>query len=311
MPFRILTEESLQSGVRRIAHEQVERALDELEDAALDRDERVHALRRRCKKVRGLLRLFRPALGDRYDAENRWYRDTARTLSDVRDAAAHLETFDALIQHYQEAVDVGTLGPVGDRLRQHADSVPQSEVDERLAQAHERLREGCRRIPEWRLENEGFAAVSAGLQRTYARGRSSMETAFARPGAARFHEWRKRVKYHRYHLRLLRSLWSGPIDAARGEAKELASLLGRDHDLAELRTKLIEGGIHCDSPALETLVALIDRRSVELREQSRGLGAKVYAEKPKLLRKRFARYWRATQLHDPAETRPDGSQVAC
>ena len=46
----------------------------------------VHDVRKRCKKVRGLLRLVRPGLGPDYRRANADVRDAARELSSLRDA---------------------------------------------------------------------------------------------------------------------------------------------------------------------------------------------------------------------------------
>lgn len=54
-------DDTVEAGMRRIAAEQIERAIAEIDDTGLDRHETVHQVRKRCKKVRGLVRLVRPA----------------------------------------------------------------------------------------------------------------------------------------------------------------------------------------------------------------------------------------------------------
>ena len=53
---------SLSAGVRRIARGQVEEAIAELDDPALEAGDAIHQVRKRCKKLRGLVRLVRPGL---------------------------------------------------------------------------------------------------------------------------------------------------------------------------------------------------------------------------------------------------------
>jgi hypothetical protein len=84
----------VEPGVHRIAHEQLGRAIREAGDCGLDVNEQVHKERKRCKKLRALLRLVRPALGQQDRDENVWLRDTGRRLCDARDARANVETFD-------------------------------------------------------------------------------------------------------------------------------------------------------------------------------------------------------------------------
>ena len=77
-------------------------AIDQLDEtlADLDRPDRahrsvVHEARRRCKKLRGLLRLVRPGFAD-FDRENTAIRDAAALLSHLRDSEVMHETFHEL-----------------------------------------------------------------------------------------------------------------------------------------------------------------------------------------------------------------------
>ena len=73
MPFKLLADEDVESGIRRVAYEQLDKCLDELDDDSLEAHATVHQARKRCKKLRGLVRLVRPALGFAYSIENSWY----------------------------------------------------------------------------------------------------------------------------------------------------------------------------------------------------------------------------------------------
>ena len=77
MAYRIRTkDDDVEQAVRRIACEQIDRALAEIDDDGLDFARKVHQVRKRCKKLRGLVRLVRPAL-DAYGRENAAFRDAA------------------------------------------------------------------------------------------------------------------------------------------------------------------------------------------------------------------------------------------
>jgi hypothetical protein len=84
-----------------------------------------------------------------------------------------------------------------------------------------------------------FSAVAGGLCKTYGRGRNALHAAYAEPSDESFHEFRKRAKYHWYHLRLLRRIWRDMLGVQREAADELSDLLGDDHDLAVLRNTLL------------------------------------------------------------------------
>jgi hypothetical protein len=100
---------SVEAGVRRIADEQLGKAVAALGGEALH--EGVHDARKRVKKLRGLLRLVRPGFKG-YAEENRTLRDAARTLSGLRDHAAMIETLDRLAARYPGRMDGRRMVPL-------------------------------------------------------------------------------------------------------------------------------------------------------------------------------------------------------
>lgn len=293
--------------MRRIAAEQLHLALSGFDDAGLDRHAAVHEARKGCKRLRGLLRLARAGLGDDvYRAENAALRDAARRLSDLRDAEALIETYDKLDAHFGGRIDRRSIAPVRRALtarrRRLADQ--DATFERRVAAFRADLEGALRRVPSWGLANDEFAALAAGLKRSYKRGRKAMATAYASPSPERFHEWRKRVKYHRYHLELLQELWPRQLKARRSEVKTLGGMLGDDHDLAVLRAVLqSESGSFGDESA-RMLLDLADRRRDELRAGMRPLGRRVFAEQPKALVSRYEAYWRAWRKEVTADEVP-------
>lgn len=308
MAYRFKSSESVEEGVQRAAREQIDKAVAEIDDPELDRHEAVHQVRKRCKKIRGLIRLVRPQFESTYDRENAWYRDAARRLSYVRDAHSIIETLHQLMDHFDEQIDPDGFAVIDQRLATRRDEVAQDEVglQERLAEFRRRMVEGRERVAAWRVSDKGFDAVEGGLLKTYGRGCAAMAEAFAHPSAESFHEWRKRAKYHWYHLRLVRPIWEDPMKARRDEADLLADLLGDDHDLSVLRATLLEqpedfGG----EDTLPAVMGLIAQYQAELRQRAELLGLRLFAEKPKRLASRFRAYWAAWEKageEAPAET---------
>lgn len=295
MPYRLRKRESPQEGVRRIAGEQINRAVREIADPGLDRHEAVHQVRKRCKKIRGLIRLVRPDF-QAYQQENVFFRDAARLLSTVRDAQSVLETFDTLIDCFAGQVDASAFASVREQLTERRQRIADDTAGlaRRMEQFRTRMEEARCRAEGWPVRGDGFGAVAGGLRKTYGRGRRAMRKAYRNPTAENFHEWRKRAKYHWYHARLLESIWR-PIVSEHGlAASELSDHLGDAHDLAVLRATLM------DDPAafgedrdVQAILALIEMRRGELRGQARFLGERLFAEKPGSLVRRFARYWDA------------------
>ena len=63
MGYRIRQKESVQDAIQRIATEQIDKAIAEIEDAARDRHEVIHQVRKRCKKLQALVRLGKDRKG--------------------------------------------------------------------------------------------------------------------------------------------------------------------------------------------------------------------------------------------------------
>ncbi|MGD2073874.1 MAG: CHAD domain-containing protein [Gammaproteobacteria bacterium] len=304
MTYRLRKNRSVQTSLRKVAREQIDRAIGEIADPDLERHEVVHQVRKRCKKLRGLIRLVRPTFDD-YERENAFIRDTARELSYVRDAQSIIDCFDDLMSRFQDQIDRNAFEPIRDALAARRQTIAGDRVDleERLEAALARLRELHQRTDGWQIHDTGFSAIEGGLLKTYGRGRKAMRNAYQDPSPASFHEWRKRAKYHWYHARLLRPIWPEMLAVHRAAADELSDLLGDDHDLAVLRQTLLETpGRFGGASDLQVILGLIDRRRAELEARARPLGQRLYAEKPKQLAARFGSYWktwRATGKREP------------
>jgi CHAD domain-containing protein len=296
MAYRLKKAESVSDGLRRIAREQIDKAVAELTDADLDRHEAVHQFRKRGKKIRGLIRLFRPALGDTYGQENGWYRDAARKLSRVRDAEALLESLQSLRRRFPDQFDAPSFHDVQQRLELRRQRIADNWLDlnETIDELASQLVLARQRINGWRLDDESFDAVGGGLKQTYRRGCHALREVLKDPSDAQRHEWRKRTKYHWYHMRLLAGMWKPVIRARVDELKRLADLLGDDHDLAVFHTTVAGDPNRFGSPeSIELLLGLILSRRKELQQQSDRLGRRVFAERPKKLVRRFEVYWSA------------------
>jgi CHAD domain-containing protein len=159
-----------------------------------------------------------------------------------------------------------------------------------------------KRIDYWNIEGKGFSSFSGGLEKTYTRGREAFARAYKTPSTKQFHEWRKRVKYHWYHLRLLSDVWPKQMRVQRKAADKLGDLLGNEHDLAVLRQSLLkEPGAFGRPKNIRRVAGYIDQRRQGLREQARLIGAYLYAEKPRCMTKRIEAYWSAWRRSDSYE----------
>lgn len=301
MSYRLEPTESIPHGIRRIADEQISKAIREIRDSNRDRHNTVHQVRKRFKKLRALVRLTRPALGKKYQKENRWFRDAGRKFSNIRDAETLIETVQRLEKHDAAAIEPATLGllreKLVDRRRRLSDEV---NLDTLLAELAERLEKHKQSIPGWRFSEKSFQAVLDGVGKTYDRACDCMETALQEPTDENWHQWRKRAKYHWYHTRLLRSVWKPVMKARSTELDRLADDLGDDHDLAVLMDRLHDqpddfGG----AETIEALTPVVKARRKELKRSARQRGQLLFAESTKRFVKRLEKYGKIWRRNSP------------
>jgi CHAD domain-containing protein len=303
--YRLQRGETITSELRRIAAEQTDEALAELE--VEDPHEAIHQVRKRCKKVRALLRLVRTSDESLYERENAAYRDAARQVSDLRDMTGLIETFDLMAERHPEVVDTDRFAPIRDGLRRQREEATARHLDGALAGVDSDLRAARERIVDWSVPDDGFDALAGGLAKTYGRARDRMADAYDERTTAAFHEWRKRVKYHRYHVRLLQDCWEPLMKARRSEMHDLSDLLGEDHDLAELRAHLHDDPDRFgDARLVGEITALLDRRRAGLQLDARGLGERLFVASADDVIGRVRRYWDIwTGEHGEADLLPD------
>lgn len=294
MGFKIRHDESVGDALHRIATDQLTACIDDLRLRQPDTHEAVHDFRKRCKKLRGLLRLVRPELGTLFREENAVFRNLSRELSFERDAQALIEAFDRLTTRYQHELNSRDLEPVRQHLILQRESLAGGEdlLIAKLEQMVPRLEAARDRVRSWPRPEDSFTSVAGGLAKTYRRARRAMAAAYQNPSLHNFHEWRKRVKYHWHHALLLRQACPQLLKPHRCLAEVLGEKLGQDHDYGVLRERLSD--VQQDNGfeiAKASIIALIDRRQIELRTEMRPLGELLQAETPRQLIQRWGAYW--------------------
>jgi CHAD domain-containing protein len=236
-----------------------------------------------------LLRLVRDGLPDAvYRQENRALREVARTFSPVRDGAV-------LVMVHDEVAVAGAKPPSSFRagLVERHEHLRRELLDQDApAAARERLATVTARIDTWPATAVEWRVLGAGLERVYRRGRKAMAAAYDDPRPERFHQWRKRTKYLRHQLQLLKELWPEVVGGTADAAHELTDVLGDEHDLVVLRGAYLAAG-YGDDRSHDAVVEFLTARSEALRAQARLLGQRIYAEKPARFVRRLGQYWEA------------------
>jgi CHAD domain-containing protein len=290
---------TVQDGVRAIAIELIDDAVEATKQRR-DAEQTVHTLRKTCKKLRGLVRLIQPVFAG-YQAENTAFRDAGRGLSFLRDSTVQIATYDSLLDAFDDQVERARFAPVRRKLTlRHKRLAQHGDVRRRLEEFRETMADARRRVRHWRLDTEGFDAIGPGLAKTYKRTRRAMAAASGDISAEAIHEWRKRVKDHWYHSRLLTPVWTKMMKPHRVAADELGELLGQHHDLEVFKKRLAEDEL-ADAADIKVLMALARRRQQALADQAFLMSARLLAERPKHLASRWKSYWQTWRSDEPRE----------
>ena len=289
--YHLEAHEKPSDGVRRMALEQIDKALDLLASPGHQIDDAIHDARVCFKKVRALLRLVKPEIGvRRFKQENMRFREAGRRLSEVRDSAVVIEAFDKLTQ--------STDALSGEDLREmraslvRAEATPIVQKKQAMSQVAACIASARESVADWPIEHKGFAALGPGLREVYRKGRAMLERARDDPTTENLHELRKRVKDLGYQTRVLRPAWPGMLQEISGEIKELGDNLSEHHDLSVLREAVLGvPGLQTKTEQTEEILALINRRQWELRFRAMPQGERVYVEKPGAFTRRIRGYW--------------------
>jgi CHAD domain-containing protein len=277
---------AVEETFRSVALSQIDEALDALASSGDEKRSTVHEARRRCKKLRGLLRLVRPAFAD-YRLENGAIRDAAALLSHLRDAEVLHETVGKLAESSgSEAVT---------RIASHLAAEPLPEPpDDKITEFRLRLLAVRERATGWTLKKDNGAVLLRGLREAYRQDRERMTVALASGDPTDFHDWRKAQKYYGFHVDLLRKAAPDVLEADLKTIDKLSDLLGVHHDLAVLLQAVDANPARFGNDEdVGALREVIDARRKEIEDKAASLGRQLLAERPRALARRFARYWKS------------------
>jgi CHAD domain-containing protein len=307
MAFKLRPNEPIQSAFHSVVASQLTGALAELSDPQLSTTAKVHQVRRRCKKIRGVLRLFRYSLNaETYKAEDAHFRNAARLVADLRDADVMLQVFDTFRQHHAldcKAAACDSLRHSLQAIRSEAHD-DQIDAEARLQQFQAAFVQALERLATWKIDEKRFRTIKDGLSETYRRGRKGLADIRVQATVERLHEWRKQVKYHWFHVRMLRDCWKTKLKPRAADLKSLADRLGDDHDLAMLSATLqarLTPAEVCGE--FGPVFAAIERCRSELQTASLSLGKDLYRQSAKRFTRRVQKQWRQSRSsHEkPAE----------
>ncbi len=286
MPYRFLPEDhTLQSALRRIAGDEIASALAHLAAPGPIAATGVHDVRKRVKKLRGLLRLLRPGFED-FAEENAALRDAARSLSGLRDAEVRLATFNRIFPETPAA-----LADLRQQLK--ADRETSGDGHGTTGDAHKTLLALHQRARHWHLRGKDQDILTEGLARTRARARASLALAAETPTIEAMHDWRKRAKDHWYQARLFTPVWPEILMLLADAAGSLTEDLGDHHDLGVLALDVASRhSAMIDAAAMDLFTTRITGAQHAIEARVFPLGQRLFADDPKAMAKLWVRWWR-------------------
>lgn len=295
MAFRLKTGEAVSSDIRRIVLQQLDRATSELTSIGdPESDQAIHDARRRVKKIRAIIRLVRPVLNKAHRADPE-LRRVSKMLAPVADGQGVIDTLSQLLKRYRRELPRKTAAAIRtdliDRSRQIDSKASKQGV---LEKAQMTLRAERRRVKNWRLRAEGFSALAPGLKNSVRRARFAMMTAWLHPSAQHHHTWRRHVKNHWFHVRLLSARCGYRLQPYQRQLEALDGVLGEYHNLVLLHEVLVSDSTLAQREVGRCL-RIVQRYQSELRRQAQVLGIRIYSEKPRRFVRRVRELWDAHQ----------------
>ena len=289
MAFRLKLREPLSKGLKRIFCEQIDSALHCCRNPAKQRGVAVHEVRKHLKKLRAAMRLAVSEIGKNCLAkEDRCVRKIGRLVSDLRDAQVRLQTFRGLRDKAAKDSLKHLFPCTEELLLLERDSFSAAFAGWQR-QAVPQLEEVKARLMAWPLDDLNWKEICNAVCKIYRRGQRALAEAIDDPETDNFHAWRKRVKDVWYELRILQPLNRTVLEEMAHDAEVLAELLGSEHDLDFLRTRLEkDSGDQILATELTSLQKLISKRCKRLRRDALELGRRFYAEPSKAFAKRIS-----------------------
>jgi len=230
MGYRIRPEADFTDEFRSAAEEQLTRAITVLQEQPEGAHEAIHAFRKNIKRLRSLYRLVSCDVPEFQKRENARLRETARSLSTIRDAAAIVDTARYLQDNARNLEEAEALDRIVSILEARRDWMAEAEsgLDQRLHDAADALREAIAALDDITFDKshrKNARMLAKSWRRTASRARKALDACHEDATADDFHELRKRTYDYRLYHALLRDLWPSAMKAKRDFAKDLVERL--------------------------------------------------------------------------------------
>jgi CHAD domain-containing protein len=291
--YRLRKAENIDVGVKRIATALVRSNISDLSSARLDLAVAIHAARKRCKVIRGLLRLVRSSIKVDFRTLDKQVGDASARLSFLRDCDVMTETVRRLRKRSDESISNEELSLVESILSERlAPSEVHQNEQKQIALFLEDMRALLIRIPTWSFRAGLKKAVRSDFAKIYRQGLELMTASSRMPSDANLHRWRKKAKYHEHQLQFLSNRWKGRASKRIAKLLRLAELLGDDHDLAVIQTQLREhekAYSDVQKAGIDRFLEVLANRRSQLQSKAFEMGKELYSRCPAAIAKKLSR----------------------
>jgi CHAD domain-containing protein len=248
MPFSIRPDRDFKSQFRKVARRQLRHAIKTLDERPQGLDQAIHEARKRLKRVRSLYRLVSSEMPKFSARENARLRGIAKSLSNLRDAAALVETATYLHDRARDTDEAEALGRIVGVLGARRDQIAAAQSDPQAMAADTvcALKKAIAALDDISLKGghrRHGRIVARGWDDAIRKARKALAACEGHVSTEAFHTLRKRAQDYRAYHTLLNPLWPAAMVAKYNAATGLIDLLGRVNDL-ELLCDLVETEHH-------------------------------------------------------------------
>jgi CHAD domain len=233
----------------------------------------------------------RPALDKTYRAVDRELKNVSRMLAPVADGQGIIETLDQLADRYRKLLPKDALRLIRAGLHERSARADREAVSRGYIRlAADTLRAERDRVDEWAISGDGFQAIASGLEESYRRARKGMILAWSKPKGHHYHSWRRYVKDHWFHVRLVEESCGNQLLRYQRRLEALDGVLGEYHNVIILRKVLATDGYTGPKDTARCL-RVVTRYQRLLRHHAETLGVRLYGDKPSRYLRRVKRLW--------------------
>ncbi len=284
MSLKIKDINNFSGELKGLMIEEYEKALSYLSfEKTKDPHKIVRKARKSILKIRAAIRIVRDTSGF-YKKENQFFRNESRKMSAIRDTTAVIETLDLLKEVYKEQLYNRAFKDIRKFLEEERAKETEKFLQEpnTLTKIANQLAKRREHMAGLEINVESFDEIKPSILRVYKRGAKAFDKSKATQSAKDFHQWRKRAKYLRVQLEMMKAIWPNILDVWDKELFNLTEVLGFHRDLLMLENKLAESRKKIKNlEGTNLLTTLILGQREKLQANALIAGEKLYALKAK------------------------------